>query len=166
MLQQFSDIFRSKDPIFASQIKGALTPTLGTPASARSICPRSRRESWSGAAPLASAGIGSQKNICHNTQVAGQAFTTCPAAFSARILKNVFFVYGGASVEPPQTRKTLSIRAEKAAGQAVKACPAVRIYGRYSSVTRYRLMPKELLRSTISGGILGRYFLLKLVSPK
>ena len=25
----------------------------------------------------------------------------CPAASSARILKNVFFVYGGASVEPP-----------------------------------------------------------------
>ena len=39
-------------------------------------------------------------------------------------------------------------------------------YGRYSSVTRYRLMPKALLRSTISEGILGRYFLLKLVSPK
>jgi len=39
-------------------------------------------------------------------------------------------------------------------------------YGRYSSVTRYRLMPKALLRSMISGGILGRYFLLKLVSPK
>lgn len=39
-------------------------------------------------------------------------------------------------------------------------------YGRYSSVTRYRLMPKALLRSTISAGILGRYFLLKLVSPK
>lgn len=25
----------------------------------------------------------------------------CPAAFSVWILKNVFFVYGGASVEPP-----------------------------------------------------------------
>lgn len=49
----------------------------------------------------ASAGIGSRKNICHKTQTAGQAFTACPAAFSARILKNVFFVYGGASVEPP-----------------------------------------------------------------
>ena len=39
-------------------------------------------------------------------------------------------------------------------------------YGRYSSVIRYRLIPKALLRSMISGGILGRYFLLKLVSPK
>ena len=58
------------------------------------------------------------------------------------------------------------IQTEKAAGQAIKACPAVRIYGRYSSVIRYRLMPKALLRSMISGGILGRYFLLKLVSPK
>ena len=48
----------------------------------------------------------------------------------------------------------------------IKACPAVRIYDRYSSVIRYRLMPKALLRSTISAGILGRYFLLKLVSPK
>lgn len=49
----------------------------------------------------ASAGIGSRKNICHKAQTAGQAFTACPTAFSARILKNVFFVYGGASVEPP-----------------------------------------------------------------
>ena len=48
----------------------------------------------------ASAGIGSQKNICHKTQTAGQAFTACPAAFSARI-ESVFLVYGGASVEPP-----------------------------------------------------------------
>ena len=48
----------------------------------------------------ASAGIGSRKNICHKTQTAGQAFTACPAAFSARI-ESVFFVYGGASVEPP-----------------------------------------------------------------
>ena len=47
----------------------------------------------------ASAGIGSRKNICHKTQTAGQAFTACPAAFSARILKNVFFVYGGADFE-------------------------------------------------------------------
>lgn len=61
---------------------------------------------------------------------------------------------------------TFKIQTEKTAGQAVKACPAVRIYGRYSSVTRYRLMPKALLRSTISVGILGRDFLLKLVSPK
>ena len=50
--------------------------------------------------PSVSAGIGSQKNICHKTQTAGQAFTACPAAFSARILKNVFFVYGGADFEP------------------------------------------------------------------
>ena len=35
----------------------------------------------------ASAGIGSRKNICHKTQTAGQAFTACPAALSARILK-------------------------------------------------------------------------------
>lgn len=49
----------------------------------------------------ASVGIGSRKNICHKTQTAGQAFTACPAAFPVRILKNVFFVYGGASVEPP-----------------------------------------------------------------
>ena len=48
--------------------------------------------------PSVSAGIGSQKNICHNTQVAGQAFTACPAAFSARI-ESVFLVYGGAAVE-------------------------------------------------------------------
>lgn len=48
---------------------------------------------------LASAGIGSRKNIFHKAQTAGQAFTACPAAFSVRILKNVFFVYGGASVE-------------------------------------------------------------------
>ena len=48
----------------------------------------------------ASAGIGSRKNICHKTQTAGQAFTACPAAFSARI-ESVFLVYGGASVEPP-----------------------------------------------------------------
>ena len=48
---------------------------------------------------LASAGIGSRKNICPNTQAAGQAFTACPAAFSARILENVFFVYGGSTVE-------------------------------------------------------------------
>ena len=51
--------------------------------------------------PSASAGIGSQKNICHKTQSAGQAYMACPAAFSVWILKNVFFVYGGASVEPP-----------------------------------------------------------------
>lgn len=49
----------------------------------------------------ASAGIESQKNICHKTQTAGQAYMACPAAFSVWILKNVFFVYGGASVEPP-----------------------------------------------------------------
>ncbi len=49
----------------------------------------------------ASVGIGSRKNICPNTQAAGQAYMACPAAFPARILKNVFFVYGGASVEPP-----------------------------------------------------------------
>ena len=49
----------------------------------------------------ASAGIGSQKNICHKTQTAGQAYMACPATFSVWILKNVFFVYGGASVEPP-----------------------------------------------------------------
>ena len=47
----------------------------------------------------ASAGIGSRKNICHKTQTAGQAFTACPAAFSARILKNIFFVYGGSTAE-------------------------------------------------------------------
>lgn len=46
----------------------------------------------------ASAGIGSRKNICHKTQTAGQAFTACPAAFSARI-ESVFFVYGGAAFE-------------------------------------------------------------------
>lgn len=51
--------------------------------------------------PSVSAGIGSQKNICHKTQTAGQAYMACPAAFSVWILKNVFFVYGGASVEPP-----------------------------------------------------------------
>ena len=50
--------------------------------------------------PSASAGIGSRKNICPNTQAAGQAFMACPAAFSARI-ESVFLVYGGASVEPP-----------------------------------------------------------------
>ena len=49
--------------------------------------------------PSASAGIGSRKNICPNTQAAGQAYMACPAAFPVRILKNVFFVYGGASVE-------------------------------------------------------------------
>lgn len=49
----------------------------------------------------ASAGIGLRKNICPNTQAAGQAYMACPAAFPVRILKNVFFVYGGASVEPP-----------------------------------------------------------------
>ena len=48
--------------------------------------------------PSASAGIGSQKNICHKTQTAGQAFTACPAAFSARI-ESVFFVYGGSTAE-------------------------------------------------------------------
>ena len=47
----------------------------------------------------ASAGIGSRKNICHKTQTAGQAYMACPAAFPARILKNVFFVYGGAAAE-------------------------------------------------------------------
>ena len=46
----------------------------------------------------ASAGIGSQKNICHKTQTAGQAFTACPAAFSARI-ESVFLVYGGSVAE-------------------------------------------------------------------
>ena len=46
----------------------------------------------------ASAGIGSRKNICHKTQTAGQAFTACPAAFSARI-ESVFLVYGGSTVE-------------------------------------------------------------------
>lgn len=51
--------------------------------------------------PSASAGIGSQKNICLNTQTAGQAFMACPATFSARILKNVFFVYGGSIAELP-----------------------------------------------------------------
>ena len=49
----------------------------------------------------ASVGIGSRKNICHKTQTAGQAFMACPAAFSARILKNVFFVYGGSIAELP-----------------------------------------------------------------
>ena len=49
--------------------------------------------------PSASAGIGSQKNICHKAQTAGQAFTACPAAFSARI-ESVFLVYGGSTVEP------------------------------------------------------------------
>ena len=44
-----------------------LTPTLGIPASARSICPRSRQRSWNGAMPSASAGIVSRKNICHRT---------------------------------------------------------------------------------------------------
>lgn len=47
----------------------------------------------------ASAGIGSQKNICHKTQTAGQAYMACPAAFSVWILKNVFFVYGGSTVD-------------------------------------------------------------------
>ena len=46
----------------------------------------------------ASAGIGSRKNICPNTQAAGQAFTACPAAFSARI-ESVFLVCGGSTVE-------------------------------------------------------------------
>ena len=46
----------------------------------------------------ASAGIGSQKNICHKAQTAGQAFTACPAAFSARI-ESVFLVYGGAAAD-------------------------------------------------------------------
>lgn len=49
----------------------------------------------------ASAGIGSQKNICHKTQTAGQAYMACPAAFSVWILKNVFFVYGGSFAELP-----------------------------------------------------------------
>lgn len=48
----------------------------------------------------ASAGIGSQKNICHKTQTAGQAFTACPATFSARI-ESVFLVYGGSIAELP-----------------------------------------------------------------
>lgn len=56
----------------------------------------------------ASVGIGSRKNICHKTQTAGQAFTACPAAFPVRILKNVFFVYGGASVEPRLLTYSLS----------------------------------------------------------
>lgn len=73
-------------------------PTSGTPASARSTCPRSRRKSWSEATPSASAGIGSRKNICPNTQAAGQAVKACPAAFSARI-ESVFLVYGGSTVE-------------------------------------------------------------------
>ena len=47
---------------------------------------------------LASAGIGSRKNIFHKAQTAGQAFTACPAAFSARI-ESVFLVYGGSTVE-------------------------------------------------------------------
>ena len=47
----------------------------------------------------ASVGIGSRKNICHKTQTAGQAFTACPAAFSARI-ESVFLVYSGSTVEP------------------------------------------------------------------
>lgn len=64
-----------------------LTPISGTPASARSICPRSRRRSWSGAAPSASAGIRSRKNICHRIQTAGQAFTACPAVFLSGFLK-------------------------------------------------------------------------------
>ena len=46
----------------------------------------------------ASVGIGSRKNICHKTQTAGQAFTACPAAFSARI-ESVFLVYGGSVFE-------------------------------------------------------------------
>ena len=29
----------------------------------------------------------------------GQAYMACPAAFSVWILKNVFFVYGGSTVE-------------------------------------------------------------------
>ena len=62
-------------------------PTLGTPASARSTCPRSRRRSWSEAMLSASAGIGSRKNICPNTQAAGQAYMACPAVFPVWILK-------------------------------------------------------------------------------
>ena len=46
----------------------------------------------------ASVGIGSRKNICHKAQTAGQAFTACPAAFSARI-ESVFLVYGGSVAE-------------------------------------------------------------------
>ena len=46
----------------------------------------------------ASVGIGSRKNICHKTQTAGQAFTACPAAYSARI-ESVFLVYGGSVAE-------------------------------------------------------------------
>ena len=46
----------------------------------------------------ASVGIGSRKNICHKTQTAGQVFTACPAAFSARI-ESVFLVYGGSVAE-------------------------------------------------------------------
>ena len=48
----------------------------------------------------ASAGIGSQKNICHKTQTAGQAYMACPAAFSVWILKNVFFVWYKISIAP------------------------------------------------------------------
>ena len=50
--------------------------------------------------PSASAGIESRKNICHKTQTEGQAFTACPAAFSAWI-ESVFLVYGGSIAEPP-----------------------------------------------------------------
>ena len=40
------------------------------------------------------------KPLTITIHTAGQAFTACPAAFSARI-ESVFLVYGGASVEPP-----------------------------------------------------------------
>lgn len=67
---------------------------------------------------------------------------------------------------PAIDKETLSKSRQKNSGTAVRLVPLFVSYGRYSSVTRYRLMPKALLRSTISVGILGRYFLLKLVSPK
>ena len=61
---------------------------------------------------------------------------------------------------------TFKIRTGKQRDRPLRLVPLSVSYGRYSSVTRYRLMPKALLRSTISAGILGKYFLLKLVSPK
>ncbi len=61
---------------------------------------------------------------------------------------------------------TFKIQTEKQRDRPLRLVSLFVSYGRYSSVIRYRLMPKALLRSTISAGILGRYFLLKLVSPK
>ena len=57
--------------------------------------------SWSGATPLASAGIGSRKNICHKYGQRDKLLRPVPLYFRLDI-ESIFLVYGGAVFELPR----------------------------------------------------------------